>query len=120
MGLEIIKYNGQQVLFVNYSTCHNQNEMLSLLHEAAKYYQNHPSDDIKILSDFTNAYASLEFMSQLKQYGKHLSSKTDRAAVVGVDGLKEILLKGYNMVAKKPTLPFRNKIQALTYLTSFR
>ncbi|MEL7145944.1 MAG: hypothetical protein AAFO69_06220, partial [Bacteroidota bacterium] len=80
----------------------------------------HPSDDIKILSDFTNAYASLEFMTQLKQYGKDLGRKTDKAAVVGIDGLKEILLKGYNMVAKKPTMPFRNKIQALTYLTSVR
>ena len=120
MGLELITYNGQQVLYVNYTPCSNQDEMLEVLHAAAKYYQNYPSNDIKILSDFTDAYASLEFMNQVKQYGKSLSLKTDKAAVIGIDGLKEILLKGYNMVAKKPTMPFRNKVQALTYLTSFR
>ena len=120
MGLEVINYNGQQVLYVDYTVCSDQNEMLDLLHEAARYYKNHPSDQIKILSDFTDAYASLEFMTQLKHYGKNLSQKTDRAAVIGIDGLKQILLKGYNMVAKKPTMPFRNKIQALTYLTSVR
>ena len=120
MGLEIINYNGQQVMYVNYTACNDQKEMLALLHEAAIFYDQYPSDKIKILSDFTNAYVGLEFMNQLKQYDKELGTKTDRAAVIGVDGLKEILLKGYNMVAKKPTLPFRNKIQALTYLTSVR
>ena len=120
MGLEHITYNGQQVLYVNYQLCSNQNEMLALLHEAAEYYHNYPSNDIKILSDFTDANAGLEFMTQLKQYGKALGEKTDRAAVVGVEGIKQILLKGYNKVARKPTIPFRNKIQALTYLTSFR
>jgi len=117
MPIHNITHNGKLVLFIDYSKCQNQQEMISLLNEAVSHYRNSPNN-IRILSDFTDAYGGIDFMTKLKSYGKELGDKTDKAAVVGVEGVKEILLKGYNMIAKKPTKSFRNKIQALNYLTS--
>lgn len=117
MELKVITHNRKQVLFVDYTQCKSQEDMISLLDRAVAYYKKSPTS-LRILSDYTDAYGGIEYMSKLKNYAKELGDKTDKAAVIGIDGLKEILLKGYNMVSKKQTIPFRNKIQALNYLTS--
>lgn len=117
MELKVITHNKKQILFIDYSQCKTQEEMIALMERAVHYYKKSPTS-LRILSDFTNAYGGVEFMAKLKVYGKELGEKTEKSAVIGIDGLKEILLKGYNLVSKKQVIPFRNKIQALNYLTS--
>lgn len=117
MELKVITHNRKQVLFIDYTQCKSQEEMIALMERAVHYYKKSPGN-LRILSDFTDAYGGIEFMSKLKSYGKELGQKTEKSAVIGIDGLKEILLKGYNVVSKKQVVPFRNKIQALNYLTS--
>ncbi|MGB3467120.1 MAG: hypothetical protein WBA74_17700 [Cyclobacteriaceae bacterium] len=91
--------------------------MIRLLEEAVMIYKKSP-EKLLMLSNFEGAFVGVDYMSRLKNYAKQLGNKTDKAAIIGIDSLKEILLKGFNLVSKNPTKPFRTKIEALNWLTS--
>ena len=60
---------------------------------------------------------STEFMQRAKQLGKEIfDSRTSKSAVLGVTGIKKILLNGYNMIVKNKLEPFDTKEEALEYL----
>ena len=114
--IQFIPYNGKQVFFVDYSECKDKWEMIKLLEASADFYRR---SDTKLLSlsDFHNIKGSSEFMDTAKRLNKEvLDENTEKGAVLGVTGLKKVLLQGYNMVAKQKLMPFDTKEEALKYL----
>jgi len=116
MPHSFIYHNNKKVLFVDYSNCQTTNEMIKLLNEVKELYEN-SSRPFLALNDFTNTFGSSEFMNAAKQHKELFDSKTIKTAVLGITGLKKILLNGYNMFVQKKQAPFDTKEEALAYLT---
>jgi hypothetical protein len=114
--IKFIDHNGKQIFFVDYSHCKDKWEMIKLLEASADFYRR---SDTKLLSlsDFHNIKGSSEFMDTAKRLNREvLDEWTEKGAVIGVAGLKKVLLQGYNLIASQKLIPFDTKEEALKYL----
>jgi hypothetical protein len=115
--IEFITNNGKTILSVDYSKCKDKWQMIELLEATVDHYRNSTSK-LLTLSDFNNVKGSSEFMDTAKRLNREvLDEKTEKGAVIGVTGLKKVLLQGYNLVATQKLVPFDSKDEAIGYLT---
>lgn len=119
MRVEWIEHKGAKVLFADYSEIKDQNELLKLLGEFHKIIEKSQTK-VFTLSDVTNASVGPDFMGEVKRLGIVHADKRNKSAILGVTGLKGLLLKGYNASTKSenPTAHFESKEEALDYLIS--
>jgi hypothetical protein len=68
------------------------------------------------LSNFEGTFGSDEFMARTRELSPLFQSKTKKEAVLGIKGLKKILLHAYNAFSKSKLLQFNTKEEALDYL----
>jgi len=117
MPASFIEYKGKKVLLIDYRGLKKKEEMIKTLHESIALYEKSP-EKLRTLIDVTDAAGNSEWMNESKKYGKQVGDKTLRSAIIGVTGIKKVLLMGYNSVVKGRLKPFDTKEQALDYLTS--
>lgn len=117
MRVEWISHKGKKILFINYSEIKSQGEMLEVLNESLKIIRE-ASGTILALSDMTNASVGPDFMKEAKEKGKELAGKAEKTAILGITGLKSMLLKGYNLFTGETMKPFSTREEALDYLAS--
>lgn len=117
MPYSFINHKGKRVLFVDYTHCKTANDMIKQLEEIKDLYQK-SNFQFLALNDFTGTYGSSEFMNKAKEHKELFDSKTLKTAVLGITGLKKVLLNGYNMFVQKKQVPFNTKEEALDYLVS--
>lgn len=112
-----INYKGKKILFIDYSKCKSIDEMLKQLGDIRRIYEQ-SAESFLALNDFTGANPSNEFIEEAKKYKDLFDRKTIKTAVLGITGLKKLLLNGYNVFVKKKQVPFDTKEAALEYLVS--
>lgn len=118
MSLSIIEHNGRNVLYIDYSRCKSTEEMLAIL-ETVKEHFVRSHGTFLTLNDFTGVTADNEFMAKVKSYSnKIFDPRTERSAVLGVTGLKKMILCMYNTMVSNKQVPFYDKTKALNYLTA--
>ncbi len=115
MSLDVINHRGKEILICDFSSYNNQDDLIGALLSLVEYSRNNPHLST-LLCDFTGAFMGPNFM----KIGKQNSQLWDKfnSAVVGVDGVKRILLNGYNRIARKKMKAFDSREEALNYLTS--
>ena len=120
MSINKIQYKGYEIIVTDYSDCRNKEEMIETLLRSVKYIRSTPKMDLLHLTDMRGAHGSIEFMNEVKRWNKDLfTKKLAKSAIIGIDGLKSILLRAYNTVPSVtiPTVPFNSKEEALEYLS---
>lgn len=115
MPVSFIVHKGKKILYIDYSGIKKREEMIANLHEAVRQYKQTP-ENLRTLINVTDAAASKEWMAESKKYGKDLSGQTIKGAIIGVTGVKKILLQAYNAVSQGSLKPFESKDEALDYL----
>jgi hypothetical protein len=116
MGATWIEHKGKRVLWVKYGGL-KPAEMLDLIRTATQMIVAEKSDQVLSLSDVTDCYVNKDFTELSKEQGAISLPLTKKAAIVGVSGLKSILLKGVNAFSPKPRVPFDTVEEALDWLT---
>ena len=117
MRVKWLTHRGKKILFTDYSNVKSQPEMISILHESIKVVKATPGKVLS-LSDVTNAGTGPDFMKEAKVLGKEILFKRDKSAIIGITGLKGMLLNAYNLFSGDTMKPFTEKEEALDYLTS--
>lgn len=115
MSLSYITHKGKRIMFIDYKQCKSTNEMLNVLEQVRQEYEKSVGPFLT-LNDFTGTYGSSEFMNAAQKHKELFDSKTIKTAVLGITGIKKILLNGYNAFVKKKQVPFDTKEEALDYL----
>lgn len=105
MGAEWITHKGNKILYIKY-TGHTPDEQLELIKTATKMLLDTKVKDNLTLSDVKNIYVNKEFIALAKEKGKESGVVTKKAAIVGIKGLKKILLKAVNGISGNPRKPF--------------
>ncbi|MFN8255772.1 MAG: hypothetical protein U0W24_08805 [Bacteroidales bacterium] len=117
MSLSYINYKGKTILFVDYKGCKTASEMIGILEKVKELYEK-SSTPFLALNDFTGTFGSSEFLNAASKHKELFDAKTIKTAVLGITGLKKVLLNGYNAFVKKKQVPFDTKEEALEYLVS--
>lgn len=118
MPTNLINHQGQQVVFIDYTACKTKEDLIDTLIDAESFIKRMPGKSLT-LSDFTGTHGSSEFMAEAKRAGREtFDHKVERAALIGITGIKMILLNGYNLVVKNKIMSFDTRDKALGYLVS--
>ena len=117
MSIEWKNYKGKRVMYIDYQGCKCEQDLLSVLEEEVRTL-NAATTKSLMLSNYTGASISTAYMDKVKQAGKALSAtKIEKSALLGITGLKSILLQGYlAFVGDKNTKAFASESEALAWL----
>ena len=118
MPISIIEHKGKKIIFSDYSPYRTTEELIKTLRYAEQLWMANPDVSLA-LTDVTGTTLDTTFMSEAKKMAQRtFNEKTKKAAVLGVTGLKKVLLNGFNLVAKIKWLPFDSKEAAMDFLVS--
>jgi hypothetical protein len=117
MGAEWIEHKGKKILYIKYGGLKPE-QMLDLILQATQMIVDAKSDQVLSLTDVTGCYVSKEFVELSKKQSKISLPLTKKAAIVGVTGLKKILLEAVNKFSPKSRVPFETLEEARDWLVN--
>lgn len=118
MPVTWIEHKGKKILHTDYRNVTDEGEILALLKEATNIIRETPGK-IRFLADFRNTNVPSNFMTEVKKNGKNLfKEKAERHAILGVTGIKKVLLKAYVVFSGENIKPFDSEKDAKDYLAA--
>jgi len=119
MGLSWREHKGRKILVADYRGLH-QDQCMAQMREIGRVLAAEPAGTL-LLVDARGMPVSMEFMKEAKRIADEVYvPRRTRQAVIGIDGLKGILMKGFNKFVPKEmaTVPFDSEQAAFDYLVS--
>jgi len=112
-----IEANGKRVLVADYSGLKALDEQLAVLDGQIKQEKG-ATGGLLGISNFTNTTASTELLERLKQTSSD-GIVSEKTAVLGIDGVKAILLQGYiRVTGRKNIKACKTEEEAIAFVTS--
>ena len=115
MSIEWIDHKGKKILYIKYGGL-SPAERLEQIKQATKMIVATNSDKNLSLSDMSDCYVDNDFIELAKEQGKISLPLTHKAAIVGVTGVKKILLNVVNALSPKARKPFDSIDEAKDWL----
>ena len=118
MGVSWIEYKGKKILYIDYQGVKDTTESISILHEAIEIERN-SAGNLLILQNYSGTFANQEFFEEIKVLGKEVQPKVFRNALIGLEGIKKILLSGYILFTGDKTIKtFKDEETAKEWLVA--
>lgn len=118
MPVSTFVHQKKEIVYVDYTQCTSDQERYDVLQQTADLLIKHPGGAL-VLANFTGQYGRREFMNKAKDLEAKYGHNVDKRALIGIEGLKKVLLMGFNRFSKgKKSIPFDSREEALTYLVS--
>ncbi len=110
-------HHGKKIIFLDYTgvSHHEEDKFIKELDEVKNFILSQ-GDNLLILVDVRNSYGSPKMMNKMKEDGKLEKPFIKKQAVVGITGMKEILLKGINLFTNINITPFKTIEEAKDWL----
>ncbi len=114
MSVKWIEYKGREILFIDYRGLKSEEQLVIL--DLAEKIILEKKEKVLILVDTTDAATSSEFMARMNEKGKRIKFLVGKQAVVGIKGLKRILLDSYNRATGSTLRAFPTQEEAKEWL----
>jgi hypothetical protein len=112
-----IEANGKLILSVDYSGLKTIEEQSAVLEEQTRLANTAASGFYAIIN-FTNTTGSSELMDKMKKTANE-AAHAEKAAVIGIDGIKGILFQGYLRVTGRKNMKVcGTEEEAIAYICS--
>jgi hypothetical protein len=115
MSIEWISHKGKKILYIDYSKMSLEEE-LEQIEKATRILVETKDKNNRTLSDMRNANIDQSFLDLSKEKGKISRQFTRKAAVLGVEGVRLVLLKMVNAFSGNARVPFPTMEQAKDWL----
>lgn len=116
MPVSYIIHKNRKILYVNFKDIKTKAIVLENIELMAKFYRE-SNEKIYLLFDVRGTFTDPEIMDKLKNYGKTVfNGKSEKRAVLGVGGVKKILMRAYSLVTGTSVAPFEDEEKAKDYL----
>ena len=112
------QYKGKDILIADYQTL-DREDFVNAVRENRKAWQDMIDKgvrDVLVLTDISNAYLDEKVMKAFQEITQVMKPNTKASAVVGVTGIRKIMLDAVNLVAPFKTKAFKNREDALDWL----
>jgi len=113
---KFITYKGKEILYVDYRNLIPET-FLEVIPQAHHFIMNSGKKDILELVDITGSFGNDKVMEELKRTALESQALIKKRAVVGVTGVKKILLNALSNFTKEKILAFNTVEEALEYLS---
>lgn len=90
--VKVIDYKGKQIIFQNFSNCSPQ-QCHKIMEEGRKFFKALPPKSGLGLLDVTGTKYDTGTVEDMKQYSIDNKPYSNKCAIVGLDGLKKIILQ---------------------------
>jgi hypothetical protein len=115
MSIETVTRKNKRILHIKYAGLAPA-AMLDQIRAATKAIVDSGSTENLVLTDMTGSFVGEDFVELAKAEGKKSLPFCRKSAIVGITGIKKILLKGVNAISPKPRVPFDTVEEALEWL----
>ena len=112
-----IEYKGVEILLNDYSNLTGEN-FIETLNTLTEHFIAQEKKDILLLLDVRNSYSNKEIIEALNKSSKRIKPFVKKSAVIGVTGVKKILLNVINKVSSLGANPFTSEEEAKDWLVS--
>ncbi len=111
------EHKGQKILYVDYQGLSEDEGIKTLESQAA--LMKTLAEKVLVLANYEDTSATAKFMERLKTLGREtIEPMTKKGALIGITGVKKILLNTYNLFTGGNLKAFQNEADALDYLIS--
>lgn len=107
-------YQGQKYLYIDHAG--TEQETVDNIEVAIREIKNSGDKNLRVLGNSAGAYGTKAVMDGLTKLGNEAKPYVTRWAVIGVTGIKKVLLKTFNTLTGQIAVPKDNEDEALTYL----
>lgn len=112
-------HKGKKIIFLDYTGISHNNEEKTLKEmDEVKNFILNAGKDLLILVDVRESFASTKIIDKMREDGKLEKHLVKKEAVVGITGMKEIFLKGINLVTNLGIKPFKTIEEAKDWLVN--
>jgi hypothetical protein len=113
-----IDHRGKKVLLLDYSGIREPAEAMREIEHSKREVEKHPPKSLRVLTDATDSHYDSSVVQALKDLAAHDEPYVIASAVVGVVGLKKVVLTGVNLFSKRKIVMFDTRPAALDWLVS--
>jgi hypothetical protein len=112
-----IEHQDKRILFVDYRGQETPEAMIHVLEEEISVDAASPTK-VLVLANFEGTSGSVEYMARVKKAGKEIrNQKVQKTALLGITGLKVVLLDGYiRFTGDEHIRAFDTEAEALDWL----
>jgi len=111
------EYKGHRVLYVDYQGLTEEEGIRNL--ESQAELMKTLTEKVLVLANYQGTSATAKFMERLKILGREtIEPMTKKGALIGILGVKKILLNTYNLFTGGKLKAFQDEKDALEYLIS--
>jgi hypothetical protein len=115
MSVSWKEYKGFKILYIDYRGM-GEDEGIKNIESQAEFMKTLP-DPVLVLGNYEGTYATGRFLDRAKELGKEIiERKTRKGALVGITGVKKLLLNIYNLASGGNLKACDSEEQALEYL----
>jgi hypothetical protein len=112
--IQKIKYKGKEIIYVNYGGL-REPAMIETLNQVEQIILSDNKPHLQLIN-ISDAFATPGYMAAAKIFGKKTQSLTSKSAIVGITGVKALLLRSYNLVSGGKLKAFGTEEEAKEYL----
>lgn len=105
MSIEWISYKNVKILHIKYSGL-SQEAMCDQIRAATKAIVDTKSTENLVITDMQDCFVNEAFVELAKQQGKISLPFCKKSAIVGITGIKKLILNTINALSPKPRVPF--------------
>ncbi len=117
MPVQWIEYKGHKILYADYRGLVSEDKMLENLKAEEEFYKT-ISSKILSLNDYRDTYVSNNFINKVTELGKINKDKNLKSAILGISGVKKLLLNTFSTISGMPVRSFSDETEAKEYLVS--
>jgi hypothetical protein len=110
-----LDHKGKRILFNDYTGL-TASEIVFQVMENKSRYDKENRHDLLLLVDVTDSPFNQTVVSSMHDIAKAIKPRMKKSAVIGVSGLKMVVLKTINRVSDLGIVPFDTKERALDWL----
>ncbi len=113
---EFLMYMEQEIIFADFTQCHNQEEIISFAHKLRKVLLDHPDIGLAF-ADVRGISIGKEVMELAKKiFLQDLNKRKLKMAVIGIEGITKMLHSTLLALSTNKLKGFSSKAEALDWI----
>jgi len=115
---QVIDFQGNKIFYMDFTNLKSVNEIVNVMNEAKSYIFKQPPSSVLALTNIEGMHFNNQVKDVFSEFVKQNKPYIKNSAVVGVDGLKQILYNGIMKLTGRDVKAFSTMSVAKSWLIS--